>query len=114
MSDTHISQLASPLAWLYVTAATQDEAETIARTLVGERLVACANVLGHMRSFYWWDEQVQDADEVALVLKTRRDLVDAATARIKALHSYDCPCVVALDITGGNPEFLNWIINETQ
>ena len=100
--------------WLYVTAANTDEADTIARTLVGERLVACANVLGPMRSFYWWDGQVQDDAEVALVLKTQRNLIDAATARIKALHSYDCPCVVALDITGGNADFLTWITNETR
>lgn len=101
------------LQWLYVTASNASEAETIARTLVEERLVACANMLGAMRSFYWWDGKVQDDGEVALVLKTRRDLVDAATQRIKALHSYDCPCVVALDIDGGNVDFLKWIANET-
>ncbi len=104
----------TPHAWLYVTVADTGEAETIARTLVGERLVACANVLGPMRSFYWWEGKVQDDAEVALVLKTRRSLIDAATTRIKALHSYDCPCVVALDISGGNAEFLNWIANETR
>lgn len=100
--------------WLYVTSAHAGEAETIARTLVGERLAACANVLGPMRSFYWWDGAVQDEGEVALVLKTRLDLVDAATARIKALHSYDCPCVVALTVDGGNTDFLKWIVSETR
>lgn len=100
--------------WLYVTCATADEAETLARTLVGERFVACANVLGAMQSFYWWNGEVQSGNEVALVLKTRQSLVDAATQRIKALHSYDCPCVVALDITGGNADFLKWIAHETQ
>lgn len=100
--------------WLYVTCATAIEAETIARTLVGERLAACANVLGAMQSFYWWNGEVQNGSEVALVLKTRRELADAATQRIKALHSYDCPCVVALDISGGNADFLNWIVRETR
>lgn len=102
------------LQWLYVTTANSSEAQTIARTLVGERLAACANVLGEARSFYWWNGEVQDDNEVVLVLKTRRDLVDAATQRIKALHSYDCPCVVALDIAGGNADFLNWIVKETK
>lgn len=99
--------------WLYVTCANADEAETIARTLVSERLAACANILGPVRSFYWWEGQVQNDAEVAMVLKTRQALVDAATRRIVALHSYTCPCVVALDIQGGNPDFLAWIATET-
>lgn len=100
--------------WIYVTCADTQQAENIARALVGERLAACANVLGAIRSFYWWNGQVQEGGEVALVLKTRRELVSAATQRIKALHSYECPCVVALDITDGNAEFLDWIVRETQ
>lgn len=99
--------------WLYVTARDDAEAQTIARTLVSERLVACANVLGAMQSYYWWDGEVQQGDEVALVLKTKRSRVAAATARIGALHSADCPCVVALDISGGHAEFLDWIVKET-
>lgn len=102
------------LQWLYVTTSGPDEAETIARTLIGERLVACANVLGEARSFYWWNGAVEDTVETVLVLKTKRTLVDAATQRIKALHSYDCPCVIALDIDGGNTDFLNWIAKETR
>jgi periplasmic divalent cation tolerance protein len=101
------------LQWLYVTAANHLEAKTIAQTLVGERLAACANILGDIQSVYWWDGEVQESAEVALVLKTRLDLVAQATARIQSLHSYDCPCVVALDIHNGNPNFLNWIVKET-
>ncbi len=99
--------------WLYVTCADHGEAERIARTLVEERLAACANILGEIRSFYWWEGQVQDETEVALVLKVTRALSDAATRRIKDLHAYACPCVVALDIQGGNRDFLNWIVKET-
>lgn len=99
--------------WLYVTTQDKTSAQSIARTLVSERLAACANVLGQMQSFYWWDGEVQEGDEVALVLKTKRSLVDRATARIKTLHSADCPCVVALDIQGGNADFLDWIVKET-
>lgn len=111
MPDTNDPQA---LQWLYVTTSGPVEAETIARTLVGERLVACANVLGEARSFYWWNGAVEEANETVLVLKTKRTLADAVTQRIKALHSYDCPCVVALDIDGGNADFLNWIIKETR
>ena len=100
-------------SWLYLTAAGRDEAETIARTLVEERLAACANVLGGIRSFYWWEGKVHDEPEVAFVVKSRRELVDAVVARVKAMHSYSCPCVVALDIDGGNPDYLAWITAET-
>ncbi|MDA0675546.1 MAG: divalent-cation tolerance protein CutA [Proteobacteria bacterium] len=99
--------------WLYVTAAGADEAARIGRTVVQERLCACANVLGPIRSFYWWDGAVREGSEVALVLKTSGGLAEQAVARVKALHSYDVPCVVALPIAGGNADFLDWIAAET-
>ena len=98
---------------VYVTAANRDEASAIGRVVVGERLAACANVLGDIASFYWWDGAVQEDGEVSLILKTQDHLVEPLTQRVKELHSYDCPCVVAIPIAGGNPDFLNWIVNET-
>lgn len=99
---------------IYITAPNHEEALKLAQTLVGERLAACANVQGPITSVYWWDGTLNQDAEVALVLKTRSDLVEALTARVRALHSYDCPCVVALPITGGNPAFLQWIVAETK
>jgi len=100
--------------WLYVTLSSTDEAKTIAKALVTGRLVACANILGDIQSVYWWDGAVQEETEVAMVLKTRASLVSKVTARITQLHSYDCPCVVALDIADGHPEYLKWIFKETE
>lgn len=91
---------------LYLTAANQAEAEKISRTLVEERLAACANVLGPIRSFYWWQGKVQDDAEVAFLLKTRTDLIDRVVARVKQLHSYTVPCVVTWPIEAGNPDYL--------
>ena len=99
--------------WLYVTASSTQEAQKIAKALVSERLVACVNILGGIQSIYWWDGAVQEDNEVALVLKTRKGLVAQVSQRIVDLHSYECPCVVALDISGGNPDYLKWIIKET-
>ncbi|MHB8763674.1 MAG: divalent-cation tolerance protein CutA [Deferrisomatales bacterium] len=99
--------------WIYATAPSRDEALALARTLVAERLVACANVLDGATSVYRWEGAVHEDREAVLVAKTRADLVDAVTARVKALHSYSCPCVVALPIVGGSPEFLAWIGDET-
>ncbi len=101
------------VAFIYVTAGTADEAAAIGRAVVGERLAACANVLPAITAIYWWEGRLEEAGEAALILKTRVELVEALTARIKALHSYACPCVVALPVAGGNPAFLDWIRAET-
>ncbi len=98
---------------LYITAGDAEEAARIGRALVEERLVACVNVLGQIRSFYRWQGEVQDDTEVALLAKTRSSLVAEVSERIKALHSYGVPCVVALPIVDGNGAFLDWIASET-
>jgi periplasmic divalent cation tolerance protein len=98
---------------IYVTASSPAEATEIARKTVQERLAACANILGAIKSYYWWQGAVQEEGEVAIVLKTDSTLVERLTARIKALHSYTVPCIVALPIVAGNPEFLRWIGEET-
>ena len=100
-------------AWLYMTAETRDEAMKIGRALVEERLVACANILGPMDSIYWWDGAVKSETEVAFIVKTRATLVDQVVARVTEMHSYDCPCIVALPIEGGNPDYLAWIEAQT-
>ncbi|MEQ9554501.1 MAG: divalent-cation tolerance protein CutA [Rhodospirillales bacterium] len=99
--------------FIYMTAADTDEARRIAETLVDERLIACANILGAMESVYRWEDKVTRGSEVAVILKTRDDLTDAAIARAVALHSYDCPCLVVLDLAGGHAPFLDWISAET-
>lgn len=99
--------------FVYITAPTAVEAQRIASALIGERLAACANVMDGVRSLYWWEGAVQDEREAVLILKTREDLVEAVIERVRALHSYDCPCIVALPIEAGNPAFLDWIASET-
>lgn len=99
--------------FVYITAKDRAEARAIGEKLVNERLAACVNILDGMESVYRWKGQVESAGEAVLIAKTREDLVAKLTERVKALHSYDCPCIVALPITGGNPDFLDWIENET-
>jgi periplasmic divalent cation tolerance protein len=97
----------------YVTAGSRDEALAIGRALVEERLAACANVIEGMTSVYRWRDTIQEDREVVLIAKTRRELVDRLTARVRELHGYETPCVVALPLQGGNPAFLDWIAAET-
>jgi len=100
--------------FVYVTAADGAEAELIARTVVEERLAACANMLGATKSVYWWEGQVCEGEEVALVLKTSNGRKSELVSRIRQLHSYDCPCIACLPIVDGNPDFLEWINSETR
>ncbi len=99
---------------IYVTAGSKKEALGIGRALVEDRLAACANVLGAITSVYWWKGAIHEEGEAVLILKTRPELVGEAVARIKELHSYDCPCVVALAISEGNGDYFDWIIKETK
>jgi len=99
---------------IYVTAASRDQALGLARALVEARLVACANVLAEATSVYWWEGAVHQAAEAVLIAKTRADLVEAVIAKVGELHTYSCPCVVALAVEAGNPAFLDWIDMETK
>ncbi len=103
----------SEVRFIYVTTSGQEEAYNIARKVVDERLAACANLMGSIKSLYHWKGELQEDDEVAMILKTRAAKVEDLTRRVLELHSYDCPCVVALPAVGGNPEFLGWIASET-
>ncbi len=103
------------IVFLYVTCPTLTEAETLAEAIVAERLAACANILPGMRSVYWWQGKLEKADEVVVIFKTRPDLVDAATAAIKAAHSYTVPCVLPLPVLpGGNPDYRAWLAEQTK
>lgn len=100
--------------WIYVTAPDHEVARRIGRTVVEERLAACANLLGAIESVYWWEGNLESANEVALVVKTAGDRVDALIQRLVELHPYDCPCIVSLPIEQGHPPFLDWIHAETR
>ena len=98
-----------------VTTAVAEEAAAadMADTVVAERLAACAQVLGPMRSSFRWEGEVQVAMEWLVVAKTTEARLPELTARIRALHSYDVPEIVTLAITAGDPEYLRWIRDET-
>jgi periplasmic divalent cation tolerance protein len=106
--------MSEEIFWIYVTARDEKEAAKIGRAVVAERLAACVNILGKIRSFYWWDDRVIDGREVAMIAKTRASLLKKFVARVKELHSYECPCIVALPLAGGNPDFFEWLRNQTK
>ena len=99
---------------VYATTGTLEEAQKIARSLVVDRLAACANILGSVSSVYLWKGKISESLETALILKTRPELITSLTERIKELHSYDCPCITVLSIIDGNLDYIKWIEEETR
>jgi periplasmic divalent cation tolerance protein len=98
---------------VYIVAADMAEANRIAEVLIQDRLAACVNILGAIRSVYRWQGVVERADEIAMIAKSRADLFEALAARIRALHSYDIPAIVAWPIIAGDAAYLDWIRAET-
>jgi periplasmic divalent cation tolerance protein len=94
---------------VYAVFADAEEAERIVRTAVEERLAACANLFGPIRSIYHWNGGIATAEEVAAIFKTTEALADALITRISGLHSYDVPCVVTWPIDKILAGYAEWV-----
>lgn len=99
---------------ILITAGSESEAERIARALVDEHLAACVNIIPGVRSFFFWDGKTQDEKEVLMVAKSRAPLVSKVVSRVKALHSYTVPEVIALPIVAGSSDYLAWVSEVTK
>lgn len=108
------SPSARAVSVVLVTAPDEAAAATLARTLVDERLIACANLVPKIRSIFRWKGVIHDADEVLLVMKTRSSAVEALIARVKALHSYTVPEVLELPVRASFGPYLDWVWQETE
>lgn len=98
---------------VYMTAKDKQEAEKVGQAVIESRLAACVNIIDSMQSMFFWQGAVQKESEAVLIAKTKVGLVSELTRKVKSVHSYDCPCVLALPVIDGNPEFLEWIQEET-
>ena len=101
------------LCFVYMTAGSLEEAKRISKILVEQNLAACVNLLEKMTSIYKWDDKLEEGQEVAIIAKTRKKLMPKLIETVNSHHSYDCPCIIDLQINDGNPEFLSWIERET-
>jgi periplasmic divalent cation tolerance protein len=90
-----------------------DAAVGLARTLVAEKLAACCNILPAIRSIYRWKGNVEDANEVLVLIKTRNEHFDRVQARILELHPYEVPEVLSLPVEQGYYPYLEWLARET-
>jgi periplasmic divalent cation tolerance protein len=95
---------------IYVTCASREEARNIVHTLLNEKLIACANITENVTSVYRWMGDIQSDTEASFIAKTSKAHVETVIERIKALHSYDCPCITAWPIVYGNVDYLDWMV----
>ncbi|MEA3029532.1 MAG: periplasmic divalent cation tolerance protein [Sphingomonadales bacterium] len=99
---------------VYAVFASDEEARRIARSVIGERLAACANILAPCHSIYRWQGKVEEASEVAAIFKTSADAAPKLVERIAALHSYEVPAIVIWPISGALPGYQDWVMDNTR
>jgi periplasmic divalent cation tolerance protein len=98
---------------VFITAPNDEEAELIAKSLVESKLAACVNIIRSIRSIYSWQGKIEDDTEVLMIVKTRKELFEPLSSRVKELHSYDVPEVIALPIIEGSEDYLTWLRDST-
>ncbi len=97
------------LSLLYTTFPNEEEASRICRLLLEKRLVACVNVLGKIKSLYFWEEQLEESQEVAVLLKTTYEKVSDVIETLQNLHPYETPAIVEIPIERGGKSFFKWV-----
>jgi periplasmic divalent cation tolerance protein len=102
-------------SYLQVTTTTDSrkEAAELARSAVTERLAACAQLVGPIASTYWWEGQIESAEEWMVLFKTTADCFEDLAAQIAEQHSYDTPEIIATPVVGGSADYLAWVREQT-
>ena len=93
----------------YMTFPTKVEAKNVVLALLEEELIACANIIDGVESYFPWEDEIQKANEVVVIFKTRVKNEEKIIRLVKNLHSYDVPCIIFTSIDHGNPDFLKWV-----
>jgi periplasmic divalent cation tolerance protein len=106
-------RVAGGLVIIFVTAASEQEAASISRTLVEEGLAACANIIPRIRSIYRWEGKIWDEGEALIIIKSRENLFEKIRGRVKKLHSYEAPEITAIKIDHGDSAYMQWIESVT-
>jgi periplasmic divalent cation tolerance protein len=91
-----------------------EEAERLGRSVIGARLAACVQIVGPIRSLFWWQGDIDDAQEWQLLIKATSERLPELERHIKANHSYDTPEIIATPIFWGSREYLDWVSAETR
>ena len=97
------------IKFFYITASDKREAEKIAKKLLNNKLIACANIISNVNSYFVWKNKVQNSKEIIICGKTISKNQKKIIKEVKKLHSYSVPCIIFFDIKNGNNDFLKWI-----
>lgn len=92
-----------------MTVATKQEAEKIVRSLLNKRLIACANILGPVESRFWWQERIEKAEEFLVFMKSDEKLFERLAKKVKGMHSYETPEILAIPIVRGWTPYMEWL-----
>ena len=96
---------------IYTVCSSSQEAKSIGKILIQEKLCACVNIIQGMESIYFWEGEIIEDNEVILLIKTTLNHFDQISRKIKELHSYEVPCVFSLQAKNVNKDYLNWMKN---
>ncbi len=99
---------------LFVTVPDEQTGKTIARALLRERLVACANIVSNIFSMYWWEDEIQEEPECLMIMKTKIGLFKELEKKVKQLHPYDVPEIISIPIVKGHTPYLDWLSTQTR
>ncbi len=99
---------------ILITASSIDEARKIGNTLMEERLIACVNIIPQVESIFYWQEKVCNEKEALMIIKTRKSLINDIIKRVKSIHSYSVPEIIALPIISGSEDYLKWVGDVTK
>jgi periplasmic divalent cation tolerance protein len=113
LSDYEMRDAPEEFILVFTTLGTTEAAREFVRRLVDEHLVACGTIFPRAESVYRWDNKVTTADEVVVLLKTTRRRWDALATRVRAVHPYEVPELVAVPVTAGLESYLAWVAAET-
>jgi len=97
-----------------VTVANREEAVKIVRSLLEERLIACANIVGPISSIFWWEGKIDKASEFLVFMKSHENHFDRLSEKVAEIHSYEVPEILALPIIKGSPSYLKWLGDSLQ
>ena len=97
-----------------LTTSNKEEAVKIVRSLLKERLIACANIVGPVSSLFWWQEKINEEKEFLVFMKSHKSLFERLSERVIRIHSYDVPEIIALPIIESSPPYLDWLKTSLQ
>ncbi len=98
---------------VFVTVSSEAEGKKIGNILVENRLAACVNLVPQIHSIFRWKGNIENENEVLLLIKSTRERIDELVAKIKEIHSYDVPEILAIPVFAGNRDYIDWVLEET-